>query len=666
MGISGLLPLLKEVQVTRHVSDFKGQSLAVDGYVWLHKGAFGCAEELVTSPGCTKYVDYAMHRVRLLRHHGVTPFLVFDGGPLPAKRGTEDDRAAKRSSSLARAQSLTAQGRHKEARDHYTKCVDITPEMALQLIKALKAEQVPYIVAPYEADAQLAYLEREGIVDGIITEDSDLLVFGCRNVIYKMDGDGMCIHMVRDHFSLCKEFSFAGWGVTEFRRMAILAGCDYLGSIPGIGIKTAHRLLRKHKSIEKVVQNIRLDGALTVPSDYIPQFRLAELVFLHQRVYDPRARRLTTLFPVMEDKRLAEVEDMYIGPDMDPEMAQGIAEGRVHPETKQVLDDISPLYNPEVTPPLKFSTEKVSTSFYTDKGKVLGPSQKTNVTGPLDAFIKRLPPKNATAERPFIPAPVGTRASGPARLSDMSVSKANAVKAAEEQAVKDENDPYSTSKYFAKTSVGIQAEKEILKDLVFDFGDNQDEKVKEDDVALTSPPQHLDQLDDRESLPELSSPSAACSTLQSPRPVSQEDFPHFSSPGQLTDAEGPILTSPVRLQDSDSARRRVRKRPSDVDTPIPLESSPISKKRKPDNIDCDTISSPPVSLAPASPPPRIDFRQACGVDDVSDVCVELQMKENIDVFLEEEGISKARAQAVAKGLSSKYAFVAKVSAAVHI
>ena len=45
-----------------------------------------------------------------------------------------------------------------------------------------KAEQVPYVVAPYEADAQLAYLEKEGIVDGIITEDSDLLVFGCKNV----------------------------------------------------------------------------------------------------------------------------------------------------------------------------------------------------------------------------------------------------------------------------------------------------------------------------------------------------------------------------------------------------------------------------------------------------------------------------------------------------
>ena len=48
--------------------------------------------------------------------------------------------------------------------------------------KALRAENVEYIVAPYEADAQLCFLEREGIVDGIITEDSDLLVFGCKQV----------------------------------------------------------------------------------------------------------------------------------------------------------------------------------------------------------------------------------------------------------------------------------------------------------------------------------------------------------------------------------------------------------------------------------------------------------------------------------------------------
>ncbi len=45
---------------------------------------------------------------------------------------------------------------------------------------------VECIVAPYEADAQLAYLQKEGIVELVITEDSDMLVFGCKQVITRM------------------------------------------------------------------------------------------------------------------------------------------------------------------------------------------------------------------------------------------------------------------------------------------------------------------------------------------------------------------------------------------------------------------------------------------------------------------------------------------------
>jgi len=70
----------------------------------------------------------------------------------------------------------------KEALEQFRKCVDVTPEMAFAVIQALKAAQVDFVVAPYEADAQLAYLEKTGLVDGIVTEDSDLLVFGCKRV----------------------------------------------------------------------------------------------------------------------------------------------------------------------------------------------------------------------------------------------------------------------------------------------------------------------------------------------------------------------------------------------------------------------------------------------------------------------------------------------------
>lgn len=38
------------------------------------------------------------------------------------------------------------------------------------------------IVAPYEADAQMAFLAISGAVHAVITEDSDLLTYGCPRV----------------------------------------------------------------------------------------------------------------------------------------------------------------------------------------------------------------------------------------------------------------------------------------------------------------------------------------------------------------------------------------------------------------------------------------------------------------------------------------------------
>lgn len=46
MGIQGLLPLLKSAQEPVHISDFSGQTLGIDAYVWLHRGAFSCSQDL--------------------------------------------------------------------------------------------------------------------------------------------------------------------------------------------------------------------------------------------------------------------------------------------------------------------------------------------------------------------------------------------------------------------------------------------------------------------------------------------------------------------------------------------------------------------------------------------------------------------------------------------
>lgn len=54
MGISGLLSALKPIQNQKHLSAFAGQTIAVDAYVWLHKGVFTCATELATGKSTSR------------------------------------------------------------------------------------------------------------------------------------------------------------------------------------------------------------------------------------------------------------------------------------------------------------------------------------------------------------------------------------------------------------------------------------------------------------------------------------------------------------------------------------------------------------------------------------------------------------------------------------
>jgi exonuclease-1 len=65
------------------------------------------------------------------------------------------------------------------------KSIDVTPEMAYILIQELKRCGIEYVVAPYEADAQMAFLDKMGAVSAIVTEDSDMILFGCRRVFSK-------------------------------------------------------------------------------------------------------------------------------------------------------------------------------------------------------------------------------------------------------------------------------------------------------------------------------------------------------------------------------------------------------------------------------------------------------------------------------------------------
>ena len=57
MGITGLLPLLKDITCNVHLRSFSGKVAAIDVYCWLHETVIFCVEEIILGIETTRYVS---------------------------------------------------------------------------------------------------------------------------------------------------------------------------------------------------------------------------------------------------------------------------------------------------------------------------------------------------------------------------------------------------------------------------------------------------------------------------------------------------------------------------------------------------------------------------------------------------------------------------------
>ncbi|XP_049783479.1 exonuclease 1 isoform X2 [Schistocerca cancellata] len=303
MGIQGLIPFLKKCTRSAHISHFSGQCVAIDAYCWLHKGAYACVEKLARGEPCD----------------------------------------ASRQQSRARAAELLRAGRTEEARNYLRRSIDITHNMAVDLMRECRAKNVDCIVAPYEADAQLAYLNLKNIAQVVITEDSDLVLFGCNMVMFKMDisGNGLLVEKEKLHLAMGsnpENFEF-----DKFRHMCILSGCDYLASLPGIGLAKALKFVTKtadpdiHRALRRLPLHLNMHS-LSVSNEYRDEFVQAVATFKYQLVYDPMSRKLVPL----NEPPAGYEHNSYVGEMMPDDIAFQLALGNLDPFTLKPVDDFNP------------------------------------------------------------------------------------------------------------------------------------------------------------------------------------------------------------------------------------------------------------------------------------------------------------------------------------
>lgn len=162
MGIKNLLKFSLDVCERGNMNDIRGKRLAIDMSCFIYKALYHEEKFLL-------HLDLYM---KMFLRFSTKVYLVFDGKAPAAKRDEQQERQR-------------AQERHLERHpDHKTP--RLTPEVIGEVIRAYgNNRKIAIVFAPQESDGQLAYLSRKDLVDYIVTEDSDLIVYGCPRIIFK-------------------------------------------------------------------------------------------------------------------------------------------------------------------------------------------------------------------------------------------------------------------------------------------------------------------------------------------------------------------------------------------------------------------------------------------------------------------------------------------------
>ena len=108
----------------------------------------------------------------------------------------------------------------------------------------LKLFGFPYITAPGEAEAECALLQREEIVDAVLSEDVDTLMFGCTMSMRNWSSEGVRGNKSPTHvdvyYSKATKAGKSGLDRDGMVLVALMSGGDYVpAGIPGCGIKAA-------------------------------------------------------------------------------------------------------------------------------------------------------------------------------------------------------------------------------------------------------------------------------------------------------------------------------------------------------------------------------------------------------------------------------------------
>ncbi|NXX28693.1 GEN endonuclease, partial [Nicator chloris] len=226
MGVTYLWQILEPVRQPVNLSSLRGKTLAVDLSLWVCEAqTVKKMVGIVTKP----HLRNLFFRFSFFTSMGIKLVFVMEGEAPRLKADTMSKRNEMRYGPLKKSGAVRT-GR------------SLFKAMLRECLELLECLGVPWVQAAGEAEAMCAYLNAKGLVDGCITNDGDVFLYGAQTVYRNFAMNAKDPHLDRYTMSSIKEK--LGCDRESLIGLAVLLGCDYLPKgVPGVGKEQALKLI---------------------------------------------------------------------------------------------------------------------------------------------------------------------------------------------------------------------------------------------------------------------------------------------------------------------------------------------------------------------------------------------------------------------------------------
>lgn len=133
-----------------------------------------------------------------------------------------------------------------------------------------------------------------------MTEDSDLLAYGCKTVLFKFESEGFLDEINLKNLANCRDLNFKGFSQDSFLIFCILCGCDYF-KLDRCGAKKAYQIASERRDYKEIINYLKISN-LNISDKIEKDFERAFLTFKFQVVFCPKEKKYR-YFSDIEDTR---------------------------------------------------------------------------------------------------------------------------------------------------------------------------------------------------------------------------------------------------------------------------------------------------------------------------------------------------------------------------